>query len=288
MSTQTETQQAEQAAPALAPAPIAQHAIEPIPQHQLKPAQAFDLSPKSLDEALRMADLMSKSDIVPKQFIDKPGNILVAIQWGMELGLKPMQAMQNIAVINGRPSLWGDAMLALVVSSPICEYVVEDYEPNTQTAICRAKRRGTPEQVRTFSVEDAKAANLLGKDGPWKQYQKRMQQMRARAFALRDVFPDVLKGMPIAEEIMDIVAEAHASNRPYLAVTAPIGDKPGATRTPEIEAKIGELEKVAKEKGFEAFKNEWSKLPKETRAAIGLNERDRIGELGTASDKRRG
>lgn len=282
MNTQTETQQAEQAAPA----PIGQHAIEPVPQHQLKPAQAFDLSPKSLDEALRMAELMSKSDIVPKQFIDKPGNILVAIQWGMELGLKPMQAMQNIAVINGRPSLWGDAMLALVLSSPICEYVVEDYDPAIQTAICRAKRRGAPEQVRTFSIEDARAANLLNKDGPWKQYQKRMQQMRARAFALRDVFPDVLKGMPIAEEIMDIVAEAHHSARPAIAVGQYHGDKPGATRAPEIEAKISELEKLADEKGFEAFKAEWANLPKETRAAIGLNERDRIGEIGRQTDER--
>ncbi|GAM51610.1 hypothetical protein [Mycoavidus cysteinexigens] len=69
--------------------------------------QTFDLTPRSLDEVMKFAELMASSSIVPKEFIGKPGNILVAIQWGMELGLKPMQAMQNIAVINGRPSLWG-------------------------------------------------------------------------------------------------------------------------------------------------------------------------------------
>ena len=163
---------------------------------------AFDLSPKSLDEAMRFADILCKSDIVPKDFQQKPGNVLVAIQWGMELGLKPMQAMQNIAVINGRPSLWGDAVIALVRNSALCEYIYET--DDNGTAVCRVKRRGEDEQVRTFSDADAKAANLIGKQGPWASYPKRMKQMRARAFALRDVFPDVLKGIQIAEEVMDI------------------------------------------------------------------------------------
>ncbi len=63
------------------------------------------------------------------------------------------------------------------------------------------------EQSKTFSMTDAKLAGLLGKSGPWTQYPKRMRQMRARAFALRDVFPDVLRGMPVAEEVMDTPTE---------------------------------------------------------------------------------
>ena len=51
---------------------------------------------------------------MPREFQAKPNNILVAVQWGFEIGLAPMQALQNIAVINGRPSLWGDSLLALV------------------------------------------------------------------------------------------------------------------------------------------------------------------------------
>lgn len=163
--------------------------------------KSFDLSPQSLDEAMRFADILSASDIVPKDFVGKPGNILVAIQWGMELGLKPMQAMQNIAVINGRPSLWGDAVIALVRNSPLCEYIYETIENGV--AICRVKRSGEEEQVRRFSEQEAQEAGLLNKAGPWKQYKNRMLQMRARAFALRDVFPDILKGIPIAEEVRD-------------------------------------------------------------------------------------
>lgn len=165
------------------------------------------LNPSNLDEAIRMAEIMSKASIVPKDFMGNPGNILIAMQWGMELGLAPLQAMQNIAVINGRPSLWGDAMIGLVRGSDICEYVKEtvDGEGENMVATCRAKRRGQEEEVRTFSVDDAKLAGLWGKVGPWKQYPKRMLQLRARGFAIRDTFADVLKGMDSAEEQRDIV-----------------------------------------------------------------------------------
>lgn len=165
--------------------------------------QSFSLAPQSIDEAIRFAEIMSKSNLVPKDFSGNVGNILVAVQWGMELGLQPMQAMQNIAVINGRPSLWGDAVIALVKSSPACEYVVE--ETSDDVATCRVKRHGEPEQSRTFTKADALKAGLLNKQGPWSQYPKRMLQMRARSWALRDVFPDVLRGMPIAEELQDMV-----------------------------------------------------------------------------------
>jgi len=159
------------------------------------------LAPQNFEQALTFANYLAESTMVPKEFQGKPGNCLVAMQWGAEVGLQPLQALQNIAVINGRPSLWGDSLIALVRSSPLCEYVIE--EDDGKTATCRVKRRGEPEQTRTFSMDDAKAAGLQGKQGPWTQYPKRMRQMRARAFAMRDIFPDVLRGMPVAEEVMD-------------------------------------------------------------------------------------
>ncbi|THJ32380.1 hypothetical protein E8K88_11800 [Lampropedia aestuarii] len=163
--------------------------------------KTFDLSPQTFDQAMAFSNMLADSDLVPKDYKGKPGNCMIAMQWGSELGLKPLQALQNLAVINGRPALWGDAVIALVRSSPICEYVLET--DDGQTATCKVKRRGEPEQVRTFGMDDAKAAGLAGKQGPWTQYPKRMRQMRARAFALRDVFPDVLRGLPVAEEVVD-------------------------------------------------------------------------------------
>lgn len=184
------------------------NAIVQSPAHQLKPAGGFDLSPQNFEQALTFSNYLADSDMVPKDFKGKPGNCLIAMQWGAELGLKPLQSLQNLAVINGRPALWGDAVIALVLSSPVCDYVTED--DDGETATCRVKRKGGQEQVRTFSMEDAKRAGLAGKQGPWMQYPKRMRQMRARAFALRDVFPDVLRGMAVAEELQDMAAAGQA------------------------------------------------------------------------------
>ena len=164
------------------------------------------LNPANLHEALEMAGVLCKSTLIPKDFQGSPGNVLVAIQWGMELGLAPMQALQSIAVINGRPSLWGDAVIALCKSHPICEWIRESIEDDT--AVCAAQRRGDPEPVeRRFSLDDAKKAGLLGKPGPWAQYPRRMLQMRARSWCLRDAFPDLLRGMAVAEEVQDYGAE---------------------------------------------------------------------------------
>ena len=163
---------------------------------------SFSLTPQSLDEAMKFAEMLSKSSIVPKDYQGNAGNVLAAVQWGMEIGLQPLQAMQNIAVINGRPSIWGDAMLAIVRGSGLLEYIEE--EPTDEGCTCTIKRKGEEPVTRSFTVQDAKKAGLAGKTGPWQQYQKRMLQMRARAYALRDVFPDVLRGVSIAEEVRDM------------------------------------------------------------------------------------
>uniref|UniRef100_UPI00158ED122 hypothetical protein n=1 Tax=Burkholderia ambifaria TaxID=152480 RepID=UPI00158ED122 len=238
---------------------------------------------RSLEQAMQLANILADSSIVPKDFIGKPGNVLVAIQWGMELGLKPMQAMQNIAVINGRPSLWGDALLALVLASPVCEYV-QEWEENG-TAFIKVKRRGKPEDIQSFSDDDAKKAGLIGKQGPWAQYPQRMKKMRARAFALRDNFADVLKGIAVAEEVMDIEpVERDITPRAtpaQIASSAAQASRPA--RTERHDKIVKDLEGTAINIGFDAFKAKWEALEYNDRAAIGKNERDRIAALAAPS-----
>src|ERR1035438_4072987 len=71
-------------------------------------------TPANLTEAIALAKMMAQSEIVPRDYQKKPANIIVAIQFGAEIGLPPMQALQSVSVINGRPALWGDRALALV------------------------------------------------------------------------------------------------------------------------------------------------------------------------------
>ena len=165
-------------------------------------------APANFEEAWRVAKVLAASELVSKDYRDKPENCLVAMQWGADIGLPGLQALQNIAVINGRPSIWGDAAKALAYSHPTCEAIDEriEGEGDKMTAICVAKRKGKNPIEQRFSVDDAKKAGLWGKQGPWTNYPRRMLQMRARGFALRDAFPDALRGLLLAEEAQDYQA----------------------------------------------------------------------------------
>lgn len=175
--------------------------------NEITKSGAYLPSPQSFEEAYRIAKVLAASDLVPKDYKDKPENCLVAMQWGADVGLPGLQALQNIAVINGRPSIWGDAAKALVLNSDSCEDIEEFIEGqgDSMVAVCIAKRKGRKPVEQRFSVEDAKKAGLWTKQGPWTSYPKRMLQMRARSFALRDAFPDALRGLSIAEEAQDMV-----------------------------------------------------------------------------------
>jgi hypothetical protein len=190
---------------------------------------------QSLDDLWRFSTFVSKSGLAPKG-IQTQEAIFVAVQMGLEVGLSPMAALQNIAVINGRPSIWGDAQLAVVRATGELELFEEWFEqkgqrlsrnPATYTddtqAVVRIKRRGYEPSEVGFSVADAKKADLWDKPGPWKQYPFRMLKFRARSFALRDAFGDALKGLRSVEEAQDDPVEAAKP-------ATPAGDAPKFTR----------------------------------------------------------
>lgn len=168
-------------------------------------------APKSTAEAMELAKTLASSQLIPKAFQQRPGDVFVAMMWSHSLGIPIVQGLQGIAVINGKPSLYGDALLAVCMGSGQMADIEETVTGNADnlTATCKVTRRGKPTPVvSTFSMADARAAGLLGKPGPWKQYTSRMLKMRARAFALRDAFPDVLSGIASAEEMQDVEGTA--------------------------------------------------------------------------------
>ena len=190
------------------------------------------LRPSTFTELANFATMASKSSLVPQGYRNKPEDIMLAVQMGSELGLAPMQAIQNIAVIQGRPAVWGDALIGLCRASAVCEDIAESMEGegDAAVAVCVAKRKGaTPVTVR-FSVADAKRAGLWGKQGPWQQYPVRMLQMRARGFALRDAFPDVLKGIVTAEEAQDTPADGETFAGPTIEARAEVMPDPAPDR----------------------------------------------------------
>ncbi len=142
--------------------------------------------------------------------VETESRVAIAIEFGINLGLSPLQALQSVMVTNGRPCLWGDAPMALVSQHPAFEGHKCEWENHGTEELCctftvyrRVKGRSIPNPW-TYGIPDAKRAGLWGKTGPWSTNPKRMLMIRARAFALRDAFPDALRGSGIAEEMEDI------------------------------------------------------------------------------------
>ena len=164
---------------------------------------------RSLDDFYRFAQYVVSAEMVPNGIKNEAG-VLIAIQRGAEVGLLPMQALQSIYIVNNQPHLFGDAPKAIVEASGLLEYCKEydegKYPEDSYQWVCKLKRRGRDERLSTFSIADAKTAQLWekrskdgGKPSPWILYPKRMLMWRARGYGLRDEFPDVLKGFPIRE-----------------------------------------------------------------------------------------
>ena len=174
-------------------------------------ANGHGLQLTSMADYKEFALCVARSGMAPRS-LDTPEKVMVAVQMGAEIGLTPMQSLQSIAVVNGTATIYGDTALGLVRNSGLMEWIKEDIEGHfcadlnkvegTVKAICTVKRKGDPEPVeRTFCVVEAKLAGLWGKAGPWRTHPQRMLKYKARAFALRDVFPDVLKGLHVNEEM---------------------------------------------------------------------------------------
>lgn len=199
---------------------------------------------QSMDDALRYAKVIAASGLLPKSFYAAGGDptamAFAAIQLGAEVGLSPMASVQNIAVINGKPALYGPGQLAVCEASGLMEEFEEGLRGDgaAREAWCTVKRAGRKAKTVIFSMADAGRANLTGKRGPWTEYPDRMLLARARTFALRDTFPDVLLGLAYSvEELQDVHAEqprGHIEHEP-----APPAEPAAAVKPkPPIKVKV--------------------------------------------------
>ncbi|NTB01591.1 hypothetical protein [Agrobacterium tumefaciens] len=203
--------------------PLAKNNERPSKPALLAGGAISAIVPQSIEEAFRLAEAIHMSGMAPSGF-DNPQKVMIAMLAGLEIGMPPMASVQSVAVINNRPCIWGDALIGVVRKSPLCLYVTEwiEGEGDEMIAHCETHRKGEPRPVKmSFSVVDAKKAGLWqtearitkksrdggtyqkDNDSPWYKYPKRMLQMRARAWCLRDVYADVTKGMQVREEVED-------------------------------------------------------------------------------------
>ncbi len=207
--------------------------------------------PQNIAEVFDLAEAICNARMNPKG-LDNAQQVTVAIMMGLEVGMTPMAALASIAVINGRPCLFGDGLLGVVRASGLMEDFNETFDEKTMTATCWAKRKGQKTPIeKSFSKDDAIAAGLwlLGTDPtekqmkkPWFKYPERMLAHRARGWCLRDGFADALRGLQSREELEDMIDVT-----PSISESLSGSKEGGGFDADHVDEEIGKLETVGVE-----------------------------------------
>jgi len=159
---------------------------------QLIPSQG------DMSTLMQMGTMAVKSGFLPTSIKTVEQAVIIALK-GRELGIPPMQAFSSISVINGKPCLGSELMLALVYKHHP-QAVVNFLESTNEVCKLEAKRPGGKMCTWTFTIDDAKRAGLLGK-GPWQQYPGNMLRWRCISNMCKAVFPDAVMGCYTPEEM---------------------------------------------------------------------------------------
>ena len=252
-----------------------------------------------LDNALKVAEKVCKTDLCPIQFKNKPNEALAAILYGKELGFGTMQSLNCINVINQKPSLSIDGLLGLAQAHPEWNGIENKQLGTIKNGKCSAdygwkvvvSRMGKDGKAKfyteSFTVKDAIRANLWDK-GAWKTYPDRMLKIRATGFALRTAFQDAIKGT------IDTVEAQDYDSIPGRSIKPPINTNPKITVQPSINQKKdaddaknvefrplqGKPEKMSVEKFISKIGDAWQIIYKNSK----LSKDDRLKKIEILRD----
>jgi hypothetical protein len=154
-----------------------------------------------LERRMQYATTLAASDLLPAAYRRKPQNVLLAMEYGNALGLDTVTAIQQVHVIEGKPTASAQLIGTLVRRAGHRLRVIGD----GKHAIAEIVRSDDPDFTfkAEWTITRAAAAGLTGK-GPWKQYPEAMLKARAITEVARDACPEALAGVAYtAEEITD-------------------------------------------------------------------------------------
>lgn len=178
-----------------------------------------------------LAGKISTTSFVPKALRGKPAETAACILAGREIGVGPMESLQKIHVVDGRPSLSAELMRSLVLRAghEITYPVLTD-----DKVVAKGRRAGSENWTEvTWTMKDAQRIGVAGK-ATWKQYPRQMLSARATSELCRLLFPDALGGISVTpEELADEQAE-----RPAKPVTITRAKQPEPESTPEPEPMV--------------------------------------------------
>lgn len=162
-----------------------------------------DITADILDLAIKGGAIMHASRLFGLGSAEQAAAIMLK---GYEIGLPMTAAFEFIQMIQGKPTLIPRGALALIHQSGQMVEMLIDEQPESCTVTMR--RRNGVSYTCSYTLDDAKRAGLIKKDGAWETYQSNMLRWRAIGFCADIVFPDVLAGMKRADEFGAAITEA--------------------------------------------------------------------------------
>ena len=157
---------------------------------------------QNMADMVTKAEIMIRSGFLPKAY-QKPEAVIMACTIGAELGFSPMQSLNVINVIDGKPTLGINGCLALVQKNG---GFIETLELSDTTCKIRVSRPGRPEHIEEYTLVDASRAGLTGKQN-WVKMPKNMLYARATSNGIRRVYADILSGLYTTEEMQDATGQ---------------------------------------------------------------------------------
>lgn len=209
--------------------------------------------PQNMDEVKRMAQWAAIGGMAPKSLTDNKtaeaatAACAIAIMAGAELGLTPMMALRSYAVVNGRPTLWGDGLIAVVLKSSVYKQgsMKKGYDETKNEGWCEAERADGTQWRETFNMKQAAKAGLSTKKGPWQEYPDVMCTRRAISKCLNFLFADVLGGMVSEDEAyqdmgyIDVTPSRPTPPEPPAPPAPPEEKRPTEPAPPSEDASVG-------------------------------------------------
>lgn len=231
--------------------PVAPAALVPV---------RFD--PETATEAWQLSKYYERSKLLPKQLVST-ADVFVTIMAGRDFGWSPMQSLRGIYVVEGKPSLSSDAMVAIAKTSGKCRYF-RLIQSDAKSATYETHREGDPEPVRMgFTIAEAEIAGLLAKKGPWHSYPARMLRNRAKSILCKEVYEDIFFGTYEQDEAAEIDVTPHHQNgsvNPVPAAPASVAAAVQKSADPD-NSQPGTAVEVDPEEVFEGFRQKMLAAP---------------------------
>lgn len=154
------------------------------------------LEPRDFAEGMRLAQMVAKTGLYGVKTAE---DAFMRMSTGMGLGLSAAQSLRGLFVISGKVGISADLMMGLALAHPECHYF-RPVETTAQIATFTTARGNDPEVALSFSMADAQAAGL-NSNGMYAKYPAPMLRARCAAALARLVYPEVMHGLYVREEM---------------------------------------------------------------------------------------